>query len=488
MPRLIDHKLGPEVLGVWDFSWSLVTYSRFVDMGVGSSVNRYVGRYWSQQDIQSINRVLSSATAALIVSALVILAGTIAVVTTMPMWFGDRLLEYTATTQKSVFCLGVMLSAGTAVGAYNGVLTGCHRWELQTMRNTFWHLATVIGMIVALMLGAGLVTLAAITAVGQIFAHVTLVTLAYRACPGLKLKRSYADWETTKQLYIYSGKTLLPTISELLLNQTTSFLIIGSLGPAALAIFTRPRSLLRQMDSLERKMAIILVPTTSSMEAVGKHKEIERLVVKSVRYSIYLVLPLVLVLVIFGGQVMHLWMGPNYANWILPAVLAVGFLGTCIQTPIFSMLSGLNIHGRGGLGQLFGSAVSAASVFVALKVFHAGLAGAALAVTVPLLMVNLIYLPVLLCQRLGQNLGTFYRQVAMEPLLYVLPFGLFLCAGRILFDSHLVWAAVACLAGAASLFILYWTLVLPNRLKSSLSRQGEKILCFAGIRLPSPQN
>jgi O-antigen/teichoic acid export membrane protein len=40
MPRMIDRALGKEVLGVWDFSWSLVAYFRFVDMGVTASVNR----------------------------------------------------------------------------------------------------------------------------------------------------------------------------------------------------------------------------------------------------------------------------------------------------------------------------------------------------------------------------------------------------------------------------------------------------------------
>src|SRR5882724_2048649 len=84
MPRLIDHKLGQEVLGVWDFSWSLVTYFRFVDMGVTASVNRYVARYWGVQDLEGINRVVSSATFALGISAAVILLSTIGAVVTMP--------------------------------------------------------------------------------------------------------------------------------------------------------------------------------------------------------------------------------------------------------------------------------------------------------------------------------------------------------------------------------------------------------------------
>jgi O-antigen/teichoic acid export membrane protein len=488
MPRMIDQKLGHEVLGVWDFSWSLVTYFRFVDMGITACINRFVAQYWSKNDIAGINRVVSSASVALGIAGVVVLLCTVGAVITLPSWFGAQLNDYVLVTQESVLCLGVMLAISTALGAYNGVLTGCHRWELQTMRISLWQFITVAAMLVALFMGAGLVALAAITAIGQVLGQLTMVTLAYRACPGLQLNRSLASWKTIKELYVYSGKALLPTFSEMLLNQTTSVLIIGGLGPTALAIFTRPRALLRQMDSLERKMAMILIPTTSSLEVCGHLDEIKRLLVKSVRYSVYLVLPLVMVLVIFGGEVMRLWMGPDYADWTLPAVMAIGFLGSCIQTPIIYMLEGLNAHGRAGVGQLVGSALSAAAVFVAIKYFHGGLTAAAIAVTAPLMVVNLFYLPLLLCRRLEQSMGKFYGEVALGPLMHVLPFTICLVVARLLFNDYPFPALALCTAGGVSLAIFYWRSVLPEKLKSAARRLQEKVrrvIGFSSARNPA---
>jgi hypothetical protein len=46
MPRMIDHKLGQEVLGVWDFSWALIATWRGIGAGtksmesIASSVRR----------------------------------------------------------------------------------------------------------------------------------------------------------------------------------------------------------------------------------------------------------------------------------------------------------------------------------------------------------------------------------------------------------------------------------------------------------------
>ena len=88
MPRMIKEKLGTEVLGVWDFSWALIAYFRFVDMGVTASVNKYVARHWGKNEIEGVNRVVSSATFALALAALVILIGNGRGRVTMPYWYG----------------------------------------------------------------------------------------------------------------------------------------------------------------------------------------------------------------------------------------------------------------------------------------------------------------------------------------------------------------------------------------------------------------
>ena len=45
IPRLIDRQLGQELLGIWDFAWSLVSYFALVQFGIASSVNRYIAKY-----------------------------------------------------------------------------------------------------------------------------------------------------------------------------------------------------------------------------------------------------------------------------------------------------------------------------------------------------------------------------------------------------------------------------------------------------------
>lgn len=305
MPRMIDRRLGQEVLGVWDFAWSLVSYFGLVQAGVGSGVNRYVARYRAAGDTSGLNRLVSSASSILSLAGLLVLALTIAGSLLLPRLFGARLGHNALDAQWVVLFLGASLALEMALAAFSGVLTGCHRWELHNIIKGGWYAATVAGMIVALLSGAGLRSLAVITFAGTALDATTHVVLAHRVCEGLRLQLSLVGWETIKQLFVFGGKTLIPSVSNLLLNQTTSILIVAYLGPAALALYSRPRSLIHHINTLVNKMAFVLIPTTSSLQSMGNVKEIRDLLITSVRYSLYLVLPMVLVLVVFGESVMR---------------------------------------------------------------------------------------------------------------------------------------------------------------------------------------
>jgi O-antigen/teichoic acid export membrane protein len=268
-----------------------------------------------------------------------------------------------------------------------------------------------------------------------------------------------------REQFVFGGKTLVPTMSQLLLNQTTSLLIVIYLGPAMLALYSRPRSLILQAITLVKRMSLVLIPTVSSLQSKGDPAAISDVLTKAVRYSCYLVLPFCLVLVVFGGPIMGLWMGPRYANGWLPAILALGFLVTMVQTPVWPVLVGLNAHGRAGIAELLASLCSALLVILGLSVFHWGLLAVAASVSIPLTIMNTVYLPVLMRRRIGLHVGQYFRSIAVRPMLHVLPFAVCLVLSRLIFRfSPLIGSAVAG-AGAVMLAGIYWRSVLPDRIK-----------------------
>lgn len=469
MPRLIDRRLGQELLGVWDFAWSLVSYFGLIQADISSSVNRYVARYRAAGDISGVNRIVSSAFCIMIVSGLLVLGLAIALSLLLPQLFGVRLGENVLDAQWVVLFLGASIGVQTVASAFIGALTGCHRYSLHNISKSGWHVATVAGMIVALLQGGSLPILAVICFVGLSLDHTTQGILAFRVCKGLRLRPSLVELETIRKLYCFGGKSLIPGVSNLLLNQTTSILIIAYLGPAALALYARPRSLIHHMNKLVNKMAFVLTPTASSLQSTGNLEEIRMLLIKSVRYSFYLVLPMVLVLVVFGGPILELWMGRRYANSFIPAILVVGYLTTMVQLPVLNILAGLNAHGRAGMAQFVASVCSTGLTVLALGYFRGGVVSVAVAVTLPLTIMNLAYLPSLICRRVELDLSQYFISVTVGPVVHVLPFAVCLVVARIVFYTEpLMGLLCGGAVGGTFMAVLYWRYVLPDRIKTRM--------------------
>ena len=470
MPRMIDRHQGQELLGVWDFAWSLVAYFSLVPAGIGSSVNRYVARYRASSDITGVNQIVSSAFCILVFAGLLVMGLTITFSLLLPKLFSARLGEHIHDAQLVVFFLGASICSQITLGAFNGVLTGCHRWKLQNINISGWYAATVVGMIIALISGGGLWVLAVITFAGQVLCDVTRMMLANKVCKDLCLRLSLVRWLTMKKLFVFGAKTLIPSVSNLLLNQTISILIVVYLGPAMLALYARPRSLIRHLDTLMRKMAMILIPTTSSLQSTGKLQEIRELLIKSVRYSFFIVLPIVVMLAVFGGPILQFWMGSRYANGLVPAILAAGYLAALAQTPIQMILAGMNAHGRAGIGLFITSLFSVGLTVLAVGYMKWGLAGAAAGITLPLTILNVVYLPHLICKKVELSTVRYFMSVTVGPVLHVLPFALCLVGARLIFLTRpfvgFLWGGSV---GGIVLIILYWRNVLPNRIKDYIS-------------------
>jgi len=470
LPRMIDRRLGPELLGIWDLSWGLVSYFGLVEAGIGSSVNRYVAKYRAVGDISGVNGIVSSACCILGLAGMLVLGLTIGVSLLLPRLFGARLGENVLDAQWVVFFLGSCAVFRLPFNAFSAVLTGCHRWGLHNVIRSGCHAGTIVGMIVALLAGGSLPILAAVYSVVSILECAIRGILAHRVCEGLRLRPSLIRWGTIQKLYVFGGKSLIPSVSNTLLLATIHILIVAYLGPAALALYARPRALVRHMNMLVNKMAVTLTPTASSLQSTSDLDGIRELLIKSVRYSFYLALPMVLVLIVFGGPILQLWMGPRYANDIVPAILAVGYLAAMGHAPVLSILTGMNAHGRAAVAYFLASLCSVGLTVLVLGALGWGLAGIAVAVTLPLTIMNIVYLPHLICRRVGLDMGRYFLSVMAGPAIHVLPFLFCLLAGRLIFTGPLTGLLWGGGTGGAILMIVYYRFVFPDRVKATIIR------------------
>lgn len=475
LPRYINDRIGQTSLGVWDFSWSIVNYFGLATLGIGSSVNRYVAKYRAENDMASLNRAMSSVMCVQMLVTVTIFLLAIASAWLVPSLLAHRLNGFITSARWVILFLGTSLALEVAFDTYGGVTTGYHRWDLHNFINSFFYGATAAGMIVALSVGGGLVSLSFVYLCGTILKELTRACIAYKICPELRIRLKYAEWPELKQMFTFGSKAFLIEISNRLLYQTNNIIVAAYFGAAALALYARPMALILNLAAFLSKFAFIFTPIASQLEASGKEGELRKLFYKITQYSACMTIPSILFLIIFGGQVLLVWMGKNYEQGELIAILAIGHLMTIGNRPVVNLLTGIGAHGRPAIANLLAAILSIVICLITVGIFHWGLIGAALSVGFSLIAVDGIFLPVYACKRLNIPTLSFFRDSWLKPILLAVPLTICLLAVRVLFSQKPVLAILLGLAsGGIICGITYWKWVVPAperiKIKKVLSR------------------
>ncbi|MCU7797906.1 MAG: transporter, partial [Candidatus Thiodiazotropha sp. (ex Myrtea spinifera)] len=220
MPRMIDTHLGKNSLGIWDMSWSFVNYLSLSGMGVGSSVNRYVAKYYSGNDFQSLNKAVSSVAAIQVVIAFIVVTGTGMLVLFLPNYLIDWNNDEVSQAISVIGLLGLSLAVQMFFDSFRGVITGLHRWDLHNGLNASASLLAAVLMIVSLTFGNSLVSLAVIYLIVTSVTELIRVYLAFSVCRKLDLKVNYISKFHIKKMLKFGLKSIVAGASPLVVLQT----------------------------------------------------------------------------------------------------------------------------------------------------------------------------------------------------------------------------------------------------------------------------
>ena len=468
-PRVMDQQLGQEALGIWDFGWSLVSYLRLTQLGVGSATNRYISRYRAVGDVEGLRRVASSLMCINVLGAVAALFIAGACALGLPYFIELHAAGRVGTARALILLLGATIASGMAFQVYNGVLSGCHRFDVQNAIAAGFDIAASLAMITALYAGGGLITLGFICLGFGLGTEATRFVWAHRICPELQVRPGWIDRAEMREVLRFGAKSLLWMIADLLLVQANKLAVGGSLGLGALAVFSRPLALIRMADAFASKLAYVLTPAVSSLQGSGRSDDLRQFFLQSVRFGAALALPLCLGLAVLGDFILLFWMGPRYSSGWVILILALGMMTPMAVRPVETILLGLNRHGRAALATLVAASAAALFGVVNASSLGWGLAGAALAISIPV-SAYAVYVAAYACQCTGVRAREFVRALA-GPAACGVPFALVLVACRLVLPGQPLAAVIlGSIGGCAALLPLYWRFVVPAELQGQIRR------------------
>jgi O-antigen/teichoic acid export membrane protein len=468
-PRLIDERMSRDELGIWDYGWSIRSYVALAGAGLASSGGHFVARHHAQAS--ELSRTLGamlalvlygSAAAALLTIGLAVLTSTL-VNTESAALLGEA--------SNLVLCMGLAACLGMPTLVFGGVLVGHARFDLLNLVDALSDIFMVAAILAAVFVDAGLTVMGLCVLAREVLNGSAKYWMARRLAPHLRLRPRWTDWTTFHEVLGFSAKTLGEAASKLLQYQVGAIVVSALLGPAALALYARPRALILTTTRFVMGFARVLVPRASALHDRRAPGVLAGLLVQSTRYGLYLALPPSLVMLVLGPALMRVWMGESYADNRVLLILVLGYLPLFAQQPTYHILLGLASHGLAGTASLVGALAGAVMSVLFVGGYGWGIEGAALATAIPVFLVNLVVLPYAGCRAVGLPILRYARESALRPILSVLPFTVVLLATRTWLDDARLQLLVALLAGVPVVAAVYWFTALPEPLKQRARRR-----------------
>jgi len=460
----IVHTLGATVYGIWILIGSLTGYLSIFDLGVRTSLVKYISEYHAQKNFSALNEVYNTSMMVFLGIGALTLAVTLALPSLFPLLISEPSLA-PEIIRDSIYIVGVNIALAFPLGVYGGLLSGFQRYDISNLIDIVSAILKAVATVLLLQRGGGLVALAMIALVATLLASLIRIIVVHRVCPELNWHLRLASRATLRKISSYGVFSFLVIIAGRIIFYTDSVVITTFLNVAAVAYFAVAANLIEYLRKLVKSMTTVFVPAISSYKATGQTDRLRQLLFHGSKYTLLLTLLAGMIMAAYSREFFTLWMGPEFGDrsatvlviLILPQMVALGMYN------FGSVLYGIAKHRALAFASLVEAAANLLLSIVLIKKY--GLIGVALGTALPQFVNYVIWLPVYTCRALAIPFGAYLRAAILPPFLAAIPLGVAL----LLMKSFLPvssWSGLAVCAtlGSAVFGLSSWRFLLRHDL------------------------
>ena len=473
----IIHHLGDEAFGIWILIFSITGYYGLFDLGIRSSIVRYVAKYSATDEREELNRLVNTAMFSYSGIGVVTMVITVAAAYFVPSLFPKIEAQAVPTARWLLLMVGTAVSLGFPLGVFSGILEGLQRFYLLNLVNVSSTLLRALLIVVALRHGGGLLWIAFITVSMPLVNGLVNAVSVFRHQP-LRLGFSYFSRASLRLIAGYSGTTFLIIVAGRLRFKTDAVVIGSFVSAAAITYFTIGSRLVDYASEVVTSLAQIFVPMSSQSDAKGDLDGLRKILILGNRACAFIIFPITAVFTILGKSFIEAWVGPKYVGTSYPVLLVLLFPTTLMlaQSASGRILWGMAKHRTWAMVVL---AEGVANLVLSIALVRPyGILGDAIGTAIPLTCSMIFFLPPHLSRLLGIELRTYLYRAFVFPLALCIPLVAVLLLMRRWFVPHrlselLVQLAIAGLVYGAGLAWAFWTNRAWSVGKLGASQEGE---------------
>ncbi len=424
----ILHRLGDAAFGIWVLIFSITGYYGIFDLGIRSSVVRYVSKFTAVEDNEGLARFFNTSLATYACIGLVA-----TLVTLVGSHFVGSLFHIAPnflTTARWLFLIvGLSVALGFPLGIFAGILEGLQRFYLLNFTNIVALVLRAALTVIALRRGYGLLMVGTITVLLPLLSAVARAFLVFRILP-IPIGWKYVDRSVFREMANYSGATFAIQVAYKL-RFKTDVLVIGTfLNSAAITQFSIGSRLVDYASEVVSSLAQIFLPMSSQSDAKGDINRLRKIFVAGNRACALIIFPVAAILIILGKAVIEAWVGRKYVAGSYPVLIMILIPTTLVlaQNATPRILFGMAKHKT--LAWITSIEGVANLILSVVLVRRLGVIGDAIGTAVPLSFTALYFTPRYLSRLLGVRVGAFLREAYVLPLTLCVPLVAVLLAMR----------------------------------------------------------
>ncbi|HET9492003.1 MAG TPA: flippase [Methylomirabilota bacterium] len=312
IPLLVP-ALGVERFGVLSLVWVLLANVAIFDVGLGRATTRTVAEALGGGNQEDIPRLVWTAAAVqLLVGATSGLLGA----GLAPVVVG-RVLSVSpdlAGDAQVAFVLVALTIPVIAVStSFAGALEAAQRFDLVMAVRLPTGVLTFLMPLIGVLLGFGLPGIVGLLLLARAGALLAWLVLSMRIFPDLKrLQRPRRA--LMARLWSFGGWIAMCQIAAPCLRYVDRYVIGALLSMSALAYYAAPFDLIERVWMLPTSLVLTLFPAFTALSGRPDLARARQLFVRSVSYLVLAMSPIALVLTVYAGPLLGLWLGEDFAR------------------------------------------------------------------------------------------------------------------------------------------------------------------------------
>lgn len=340
----ILHRLGTTLYGLWVLVASFVAYGIVLDFGVGMAVTKYVAEFRARGKPDEAADLVATAL------RLYCLLGAFALALSIPLaLIAPDVFNVPMGERDTLSWLVVLTALGIAVQlpattAY-AVLRGLQRFDVINLISSLAVLLQAGVTVVVLLLGGGVLGIAAIGIPLTLLIQVPMVYSIRRTAPDLRFGWRGGRADLVRTVIGYSTSVMLINASGVVKKKTDEIVIGAVLPIARVTPYAIARRISDVPEILTYQFVRVLMPLASHLHGKEDRQRLRALYVASTRLVLAMFIPVGGALVVLAGPFLAAWVGEEYAGSadIVLILISASILEVCLF-PASSVLQGMGRH------------------------------------------------------------------------------------------------------------------------------------------------